>query len=109
MDLSRFVVAEFLGYIACYPPVRVLIDGCRDKRWHVLACEFFVDEAWRGLDCWPEYPADVGAVLEAEAAARCAVGYAFGHFQRNVVEQIDVFGVVDDEGVFWFESERYEV
>ena len=54
-------------------------------------------------------PADVGAVLEAEAAAGGAVGYAFGDFQGDVVEQIDVFGVVDDEGVFWFESQRYEV
>ena len=68
-----------------------------------------MDEAWCGLDGWPEYPADVGAVLEAEAAAGGAVGDAFGYFQCNVVQQIDVFGVVDDESVLWFESQRYEV
>ena len=109
MDLGGFVVAEFLGYVAGYSPVGVLVDGCWDERGDVFACEFFVDEAWRGLDGWPHDPADVGAVLEAEAAARRAVRDAFSNFQGDVVEQVDVFCVVDDEGVFRFEAERDEV
>ena len=86
MDLGWFVVAEFLGYVAGYSPVGVLVDGCWNQRWDVFACEFFVDEAWCSLDGWPEDPADVGAVLEAKAAACSAVGYAFSNFQGDVVE-----------------------
>ena len=39
-----------------------------------------------------------------KAAAGGAVGYAFGDFQGDVVEQVNVFCVVDYEGVFRFES-----
>ena len=66
-------------------------------------------EAWCSLDGWPENPADVGAILEAETAARRAVGYAFGNFQGDVVEQVDVFCVVDYEGVLWLETQCDEV
>ena len=65
-----------------------------------------MDEAWCCLDGGPEYPADVGAVLEAEAAAGGAVGYAFGDFEGDVVEEVDVLGVVDYEGILGFESKR---
>ena len=80
MDLSWFVVAEFLGYVAGYSPVGVLVDGSWDEGWDVFACEFFVNEAGCGLDGGPEYPADVGAVLEAKAASCGAVSYAFCYF-----------------------------
>ncbi len=86
MDLGGFVVAEFLCYVAGYSPIGVLVDGCWDERWHVFACEFFVDEAWGGLDGGPEYPADVGAVLEAKRAACSAVCYTLGYFQCDIVE-----------------------
>ncbi len=68
-----------------------------------------MDEAGCGLDGGPEYPADVGAVLEAEGAFGGAVGYAFGDFEGDVVEEVDVFCVVDDVGVFGFEAEGDEV
>ena len=86
MDLGGFVVTEFLGYVTCYSPVGVLVDGCWNQRWDVFACEFFVYEAWCCLDGWPEDPADVGAVLEPKAAAGGAIGYAFGDFEGYIVE-----------------------
>ena len=86
MDLGRFVVAEFLGYVAGYSPVGVLVNGCWDEGWNVFACKFFMDKAWCSLDGWPEDPADVCAILEAKTAACGAVGYAFGNFQCDVVE-----------------------
>ena len=92
MNLRGFVVAQFLRDVACDAPVGVLVDGCRNQCGNVFACEFFVDEAWCGLDGGPEDPADVGAVLEPKRAARGAVSYAFSNLECDVVEQIDVFG-----------------
>jgi len=80
VNLCRFEVAEFLGDIACDSPIGVLVDGCGDKCWDVFACEFFMNEAWRGLDGGPIDPADVGAVLETKAAPCGAVGDSFGDF-----------------------------
>ncbi len=106
MDLGGFVVAEFLGDVAGYTPVGVLVDGCGDESGDVFAGEFFVDEAGGGLDGGPENPADVGAVLKTKRATRRAVGNAPRDFQSYVIEQIDVFGVVDDEGVFGLKPKR---
>ena len=38
VDLGGFVVAEFLGYVAGYSPVGVLVDGCWDECGDVFAC-----------------------------------------------------------------------
>ncbi len=38
VDLGGFVVAEFLGDVACYAPVGVLVDGCWDEGGDVFAC-----------------------------------------------------------------------
>jgi len=86
VDLCGFVVAEFLGYVACYSPIGVLVDCCRYEGGYVFACEFFVKETWCGLDGWPEDPPDVSAVLEAKGAAGGGVSYTFGYFECNVVE-----------------------
>jgi hypothetical protein len=101
--LGGFVVAEFLGDVACDSPVGVLVYGCGDEGGDVFACEFLVYEAGRCLYGGPEYPADVCAVLESEACSCGGVCYAFGDFEGYVVEEVDVFGVVDYVGVFGFE------
>ena len=70
MDLRRFVVAEFLGYVACDSPVRILVYGGRYEGGHVFTCKFLMDKARSCLDGWPEDPSDVGAFLEPKTGAR---------------------------------------
>ena len=109
MNLGRLVVAEFLGYVAGYSPVGILVNGCWDECGYVFACEFLVYEAWCGLNGWPKDPADVGAVLEAKGTSSGAVSDAFGNFQGKVVQQVDVLGVVDDEGVLRLKAQRNKI
>ena len=80
MYLSGFIVAEFLGYVAGYSPVGVLVYGCGDEGGYVFACEFFVYKAGGCLECGPVYPAYVCAILKAKTATCGAIGYAFGDF-----------------------------
>ena len=109
MNLGGLVVAEFLGDVSGYSPVRILVYRGGDETWKVFAGEFLVDEAWHSLYSWIEDPAEVGAILKTKRCLGSLVGYAFAHFECDVVEEVYVFYVVDHEGVFRLEPEGDDV